>query len=402
MTGANVDVVVAGAGPAGSATAAFLAGRGFDVTLIDRATFPRDKACSEYLSPEAARLLEALGVLERVQTDAARLRGMTVVGPGGSAFTGLFANAGPPRGIRDFGLALPRREFDQALVAAATARGARLLEGVRVEGIEGSGRTRSVQLRERSGRARTLAARLVIGADGVQSRLAARLGLARRGRLRRVAFVTHATGVAGMGDLGEMHVGSGVYAGLAPVGRGLTNVAVVMDARYPIAGRTPFERLEAGIARVPAVAERLREASFVGPVLGAGPFAHRTVRASADRVALVGDAADFYDPFTGEGIYAALRGAELLASEAAALLERDDLSANALGAYDAARRRAFGGKWLIERAIAYAVARPRLFERIAGRLARRSGMADLLVGVTGDFVPPRTVLRPSYLMRLVL
>jgi len=402
MPGVDVDVAVVGAGPAGSATAAFLAGRGFDVALVDRATFPRDKACSEYLSPEAGRLLEALGVLERVQADAARLRGMTVVGPGGSAFTGRFAGARPHRGFRDFGLALPRRELDSALVDAATARGACLFERLRVEGIGGPGRTRSVLLRERSGRTRTLTARLVVGADGVQSRLAARLGLSRRGSLRRVAFVTHATGVAGMGDLGEMYAEPGVYAGLAPVGRGLTNVAVVMDARAPIAGRTPSERLAAGIARVPAVAERLREATYVGPVLGAGPFAHRTVRATADRVALVGDAADFYDPFTGEGIYAALRGAELLASEAGALLEHDDLSADALGAYDTARRRAFGGKWLVERAIAYAVGHPRLLERVARRLARRSGMADLLVGVTGDFVPPRAVLRPSYLMRLVL
>jgi len=387
MPGVDVDVAVVGAGPAGSATAGFLAGRGLDVALIDRATFPRDKACSEYLSPEAGRLLEALGVLARVQADAARLRGMTVVGPGGSAFTGRFAGARPHRGFRDFGLALPRRELDSALVVAAAAHGARLLEGLRVEGIEGSARCRSVLLRERSGRTRTLTARLVVGADGVQSRLAARLGLSRRGRLRRVAFVTHATGVAGMGDLGEMYVERGVYAGLAPVGRGLTNVAVVMDARCPIGGRTPSERLAAGIARVPAVAERLREATWVGPVL---------------RVALVGDAADFYDPFTGEGIYAALRGAELLASDAGALLERDDLSADDLGTYDAARSRAFGGKWLVERAIAYAVGHPRLFERVAGRLARRSAMADLLVGVTGDFVPPRTVLRPSYLMRLVL
>jgi len=398
-----VDVVVAGAGPAGSATAALLAGHGLDVVLVDRATFPRDKACSESLSPEAGRILEALGVLATVQADAARLRGMTVVGPGGVAFTGRFAGARPHRGFRDWGLALPRRDLDAALVAAATARGARLLEGIRVEGIDGgAARARTVHLRDRSGRADTLTARLVVGADGIQSRIATRLGLARRGRLRRVAFVTHATGVPGMTEFGEMHVGRGVYAGLAPVGRGLTNVAVVMDAAAPIGGRTPRERFDAGLARVPAVAERVRGVSWVGPVLGAGPFAHRTARATADRAALVGDAADFYDPFTGEGIYAALRGAELLVSEIGGLLERDQLSADALVVYDAARRREFGGKWLIERAIAWAIARPALLDRVAQRLARRPGLADLLVGVTGDFVPPRTVLRPSYLLRLVV
>ncbi|MBE0591779.1 MAG: geranylgeranyl reductase, partial [Gemmatimonadales bacterium] len=109
----------------------------------------------------------------------------------------------------------------------------------------------------------------------------------------------------------------------------------------------------------------------------------------------------FYDPFTGEGIYAALRGAELLADGVGELIERDTLSAARLAVYDAARRRAFGRKWFLERAIAWSIERPMLFERVARRLAARPGMADLLVGVTGDFVPPGAVLRPSYLLRLV-
>lgn len=402
MRSASADVVVVGAGPAGSAAAAFLAGRGLDVILVDRATFPRDKPCAEYLSPEAGRILARLGVLAEVQARAATLRGMTVVSPAGTAFTGRFAGAAPHRGFSDMGLALPRRELDAALVASAARHGARVLEGLRVDGLgDGDDGHRTVHFRERSGSAATLTARLVVGADGLQSRIAAELGVVRRGRLRRVAFVTHATDVPGMGDVGEMHVGRGAYIGLARVGADLTNVALVVNAADLPGGETARQRFAAGLARLPAVAERLRQVRWTGPVLAAGPFARRTTRATADRVALVGDAADFYDPFTGEGIYAALRGAELLADGVGELIERDTLSAARLAVYDAARRRAFGRKWFLERAIAWSIERPMLFERVARRLAARPGMADLLVGVTGDFVPPGAVLRPSYLLRLV-
>lgn len=402
MTLGAADVVVVGAGPAGSATAALLARRGLDVVLLDRATFPRDKPCAEYLSPEAGRILQRLGVLEQIRAQAASLGGMTVVSPAGTAFTGRFAGTAPHRGFSDRGMALPRRELDAVLVAAATRHGVRVREDVRVEGIGGEDRGyRTVHFRERSAAAGALVARLVVGADGLQSRIASQLGVVRRGRLRRVAFVTHAADVPGVGDVGEMHVGRGAYVGLARVGTNLTNVAVVVPASDVPPGKTRRQRFEAGLSRIPAVAERLRQARWVGPVLAAGPFARRTTRATADRVALVGDAADFYDPFTGEGIYAALRGAELLADGVGEHIERDSLSGTALATYDAARRREFGRKWLLERAIAWAIDRPAVFERAARRLAARPGMADLLVGVTGDFVPPSRVLRPSFLLRLV-
>jgi flavin-dependent dehydrogenase len=105
----------------------------------------------------------------------------------------------------------------------------------------------------------------------------------------------------------------------------------------------------------------------------------------------VGDAADFFDPFTGEGIYTALRGGELLADHVVEfctagerLAKRDE----AIRAYDRARRTEFSGKWKVERLVGAAVAFPALINRAAKVLSRRRDMADLLVGVVGDFVPP--------------
>jgi flavin-dependent dehydrogenase len=117
----------------------------------------------------------------------------------------------------------------------------------------------------------------------------------------------------------------------------------------------------------------------------------------------VGDAADFFDPFTGEGICAALRGSELVAEHAGAALEiRGTVDIRRLEPYAAARRRAFAGKWAVERLIGYAMAWPALFDRAVERLGRREGMAHTLIGVTGDFIPASAVLNPVFLARMVL
>ncbi len=403
MTGRpDFDAAVVGAGPAGSATAALLAQRGCHVLLLERARFPRAKPCAEYLSPEAARVLDRLGVLAAVEAEGpARLAGMKVVSPQGTPFTGRFRGVHRYRGYRDYGLALPREVLDAHLAQAAVRCGAKLREGTAVEGFAG-GREDVVELGLRCNGARdTVTVRVVVGADGLNSRIASRLGVVRRGRRRRMALVTHATDVTGMEDVGEMHVGPWGYVGLAPVGRGLTNVAVVADVgrgSVQVPPKAWFHRL---LERVPAVAARLSRATFVDPIRVVGPFARRTVRATDDRVVLVGDAADFCDPFTGEGIYAALRGAELAVDVLVPALEHDRLRSIDLAPYDAARRREFGGKWIVERLVSWAVAHPAVFNRVARRLAERPSLADLLVGVTGDFIPASEILKPSYMWRLV-
>jgi flavin-dependent dehydrogenase len=185
----------------------------------------------------------------------------------------------------------------------------------------------------------------------------------------------------------------------------LANVAVVIPASRAgelSAGREQF--ITRWIASRPQLRDRFSTATRATPVRTTGPFASRARRAWAPGAALVGDAADFFDPFTGEGIYAALRGGELLAPYAIAALEATSPlgERTALEAYDRARRHEFGGKWLVERMIGTAVAFPPLLDRAAAVLSRRPAMADLLVGVTGDFVPPSAVLNPAFLARLLL
>lgn len=387
------DAVVIGAGPAGSATAARLAQAGFDVLLLDRARFPRPKPCAEYVSPGAVEALHRLGALRPILEEGpARLRGMRVVGPDGGGFTGRF--------LRGWGLGVPRERLDLHIAAAAQRAGAQLLQGVTFESLAPA--QGGVWVRVRSGDSSIgLRARVVIGADGLNSRVAHQLGLARRSGPTRAALVAHALGVAGMGDVGEMHVGAAGYAGLAPLGDGITNVAVVVDlARDGI--RAPVSAaFQEQLAQFPSLRGRLDDVETISPVRAVGPFGRTTRRASAERALLVGDAADFYDPFTGEGVYAALQGAELAAACAAGALGRDRLGARHLAWYDRTRREAFAAKWTLERIVSWVISRPGALRHVAARLARRPELADLLVSVTAHAAPPSRVFRPSYVWRLV-
>ena len=178
-----------GAGPAGSTTALLLARAGASVLLLDRARFPRDKPCSEYLSPATTDVLERLGVgiLAAVErTTHARLYGMKVVAPGGAAMVGRFRGASRP-----YSFAIPRTSFDAILVAAAARAGARVSEGTTVEDLVWDrGAVAGVVARSRNGQRATCRARIVIGADGLRSVVARRLGLVRTSPPRRSGSCT--------------------------------------------------------------------------------------------------------------------------------------------------------------------------------------------------------------------
>lgn len=401
----DAEVLVIGGGPAGSSVAFALARAGVDVLLVDRARFPRPKPCAEYLSPQASRILADMGALDAIEeSGAAALAGIRVRAPNGAVIAGDFAGAHRFRGFSDRGLSVRREVLDAILVDRARVAGATVVEGVRVTNVTREHDGSPVVQTLARGRAGDIRARLVVGADGLRSVVARRVGLAKALRWpRRLALVTHYDGVGEIGEHGEMHVERDGYVGIADVGNGLTTVALVVSAsRAHEISRDRAAFLHGWLMARPHLAPRFARANRVTPVVATGPFASHARRAWTRGVALVGDAADFFDPFTGEGIYSALRGGELLAPAILEALQgrrvRD--ADAALSAYDVARRREFSGKWIVERVIGAVVGSTPLINRAARNLSMRKADADLLVGVTGDFVPATEVVRLSYLWKV--
>ena len=234
-----LDVLIAGAGPAGSIAAMVLARAGARVLVVDRETFPRDKLCGDTLNPGAIRFLASLGLKGGPLESAKPLGGMIVTGPHDRRVEGRY-----PKG--QVGLALTRSDLDAWLLHEAIAAGARFESGLiarrpLIDNTSGRSLVRGLALDRRGapGESIRMPATMTIAADGRHSAVARMLHLASTPvRPRRWAFGVYAAGIAEVSDLGEMHVRPKYYLGIAPLERGVSNVCVVTGPRPE--GRSPW------------------------------------------------------------------------------------------------------------------------------------------------------------------
>jgi len=389
------DVVVVGGGPAGSATAALLANGGWDVLLLDRARFPRPKPCAETLSPGAVKILSRLGAFRFLARDSGRwLRGMELSAPGGG-------HALVHYGDGERALAVPREPLDLALLRLARSRGAHVVEGFRVADVLVSdGAARGVVGYDLRGRPSEWRARLVVGADGAHSVVARRLcRRVTRSWLRRLGLVTHVAGVPWPEEHGEMHVGRRGYVGVAPLAEDVVSVGLVMPLPRGRIGHAELA-VRAALGDYPELAGRLAR-GHMGPVRGIGPMAARVHPCAGPGFALAGDAAGFLDPFTGEGIFRALWGAEILARLADRALRAPDPAVDLGAQLVRARRAAFRTKELLTLLVQVFVHIPPLMDYALDRLHRRPELATQLGRVLGDLEPARDVLRSPFMWRLL-
>ena len=306
------DVVIAGSGPAGAFAAWMLARRGVRVTLLDRARFPRAKLCGDTINPGAVALLGRHFDLAPLAARGCTILGMLISGPGGVRVRGEY---GPGIG----GLGVTRHVLDAWLVEQAVAAGARLAEQTTVSGpvLDAAGRVRGVRARHHAGGLATFSAPLTFAADGRPSRLGGALALSRPARRpRRWAVGGYFEGVDGLGPIGEMHVRAGHYLGVAPTADGRANACLVQAPTSGGAWRQPEALLLAALRADPELGPRFRTARLVTRPQVLGPLAVETPVPGAPGLLLLGDAAGFVDPMTGDGIHLALQGAELAADTA--------------------------------------------------------------------------------------
>ena len=376
-----IDVLIAGAGPAGSTAALVLARAGARVLIVDRETFPRDKLCGDTLNPGALALLEALNLKGGPLEHARALRGMRVTG-GRTGVTTMYEDGKTAR-------ALSRRAFDSWLLEAAIHAGARFEGGwiVRdaiVDLRPGRPIVRGLVIASRSSpeKRTRIPAVMTIAADGRRSTVARSAKLSRPSPPpRRWAFGAYLTGVDALGDVGEMHVQPGRYVGIAPMSESVANVCVVTGPRPE--GRTPVDIMRHAIAANRRIASRFACAEFVTEVRVLGPLGVDAAASGTDGLLLAGDAAGFVDPITGDGVSLAIRGATLAAAEVLHTLETGDF-AGAPGRLAAARRRWLGPKMRFNRALRLVVESRTAIELMSCAAAVAPSMFRPLVRYAGE------------------
>ena len=320
----SADVIVVGAGPAGSAAATYLARAGVDVLLLEKSSFPRDKVCGDGLTPRGVKQVLALGI-DVSGDDWIRNKGLRVVGGGTTLELPWPTLADFP----DFGLVRPRRDFDEMLATLAVKAGARLHQAVTVTAPDiddRSGAVTGVRAKTADGPA-TFHAPLVLAADGVSARLAGGLGIARReDRPMGVAVRRYYTSPRTHDDYLESHrelwdrtdpqhpkllPGYGWIFGL---GDGTVNVGLGMLSSSKAFKNTDYRALlRTWLAGTPEE-WGLREENSIGAIGGAGlPMGFNRSPHYSRGVLLLGDAGGMVNPFNGEGIAYAMESAAIAA-----------------------------------------------------------------------------------------
>src|SRR5437660_125783 len=276
-----LDVIVVGGGPAGSVAAAVLAGAGCRVLVAERARFPRNKPCGDYLNPGCAGVLNRIGALGDIEHAALPVPGWRIVAPDGAAASTAFSSG--------TGFALPRRTLDHILLTRAATMGAAVIEGARVTALDrGPGGVGvAIGRGDAPGEHEVLNARLVIGADGLRSAIARMIGagaVPRDGRFTVGAYLEGLDGAGASGERppGEIHFARDRFCGIAHLPGGLANVTIALSAG---ALRTWRGDLDAGYwtARraLPGPAGRLARARTGGRVRASGPVGYRPRRAGS-------------------------------------------------------------------------------------------------------------------------
>ena len=340
------DVLIVGGGPAGAACAAFCARAGLRVTVVERAVFPRDKVCGDCLNPDCWPVFARLGVERAVRAlPHVALRAVEFVGLRGRPIR-LPLPDDPARGE----IAVKRRDLDALLLDHAAALGTAVHQGQAVSGLRR--RTGGFELTI-AGSPETHAGRFLVAADGRNSLTARLAGLLpnaapERDPQGRIGLQAHVPCPADFGPRVQMRWFADGYGGLCPVGNGELNISLAAPPRA-------LERLKRWAHAEFSLADRQPWRTIAPLDRSPAPEA-----ASPDGGAyLVGDAARVVEPFTGEGIYYALRSGELAAAAIIRAARGEASKRTAAAEYSGAHAAMYRGRLWVNRLARTAGRHPR-------------------------------------------
>ena len=396
----RVGIAIVGGGPAGSVLAARLAAAGREVVVLERAPVWQWRAGGVFTSPAAVVALRRAGLDAATLATVARpIPAMRVETPSGATFRLTYGTetGGEPA------VGFDRSRLDPALLELAVDAGAEVRRGWHV--TDADVRTGQLTVRAPDGRTATLRASVVVGADGLHSVVARAAGVARPARLDpRVGLTYHLpdTQPDTCRDA-RMRVLRDGYIGIAPVAGGRVNIGIVLGRSWRSALRRQgaHEVAESIVAAIPPTDDDPAAWCTGSPtdaLAGAWPLGHRVTRRAGPGWLLVGDAAGFLDPFTGEGLHRALVSAELAA---AAIAAHERGRTGAFDAYARAMQRRFLAKDTVSWLVQAFLGRPVLFEYAARRVAARPTVRATMGLVMGDLIPAARALDPRFLAALL-
>jgi menaquinone-9 beta-reductase len=393
----DADVIVVGAGPAGSTTAYYLAQAGLDVLMLEKSTFPREKVCGDGLTPRGVRALVAMGISVSEQDGWVRNKGLRVIGAGKRLELPWPELSSYP----GYGLVRPRTDLDQMLARRAQQAGARLLEGVTVTGPvlhERTGRIAGVAAKETGGE-RTYRARVIVAADGNSSRLSVAMGLRKRDdRPLGVAVRTYYTSprhdddyLESWLDLWEGDRLLPGYGWIFGMGDGTSNVGLGLLNTSAAFGHTDYHALlRKWLAGMPAE-WGFTEENRTQPIRGAAlPMGFNRTPHYYRGLLLAGDAGGMVNPFNGEGIAYAMESGEILARtivQALARARRTETE-RVLAGYPRALAQAYGGYYAAGRLFVKAIGRPELMRFATKHGMSRPGLMGFVVKLLANLTDP--------------
>ena len=384
----SADVIVVGAGPGGSTTAAYLAMAGLDVLLLEKTHFPREKVCGDGLTPRAVRELITLGIPTPEDDGWIRNKGLRIIGGG----MRLQLDWPDTTSFPPYGLVRTRQDFDDILARHAVKNGAKLREGINVTApIIENGRVVGVEAKEMgvdgraTGNTMTFRAPLVIAADGNSARLALAMGREKReDRPIGVAVRAYYTSPRHDDDYLESWLelwstdeeGNKIllpgYGWIFGVGDGTSNVGLGILNTSKAFGRTDYrDVMKRWVATMPAE-WTYNDETITGPIRGAAlPMGFNRSPMYADGLLLVGDAAGAINPFNGEGIAYAMESGRIAAEVVSQAFARTDAAGRerVLATYPKVMREALGGYFTLGRWFAKAIGNPEVM-----RLAVKYGL----------------------------
>ncbi len=405
----SADVVVVGAGPAGSATAAYLAMAGLDVLVLDKTHFPREKVCGDGLTPRAVRELISLGVPTPEADGWVRNKGLRILGGGRRLeLDWPDSTAFPP-----YGLVRTRLDFDDILARNAVAHGARLRQGCSVTGPITDARGRIVGVTARrvdpagraTGETTDVHAPLVVAADGNSSRLSLAMGRQRRDdRPMGVAVRTYYTSPRTHDDYLESwlelwaqdpETGRDLllpgYGWIFGVGDGTSNVGLGILNTSKAFGTVDYKDVMRRWVDTLPGDWTMGEATMTQPIRGAAlPMGFNRQPHYADGLLLVGDSGGMVNPFNGEGIAYAMESGRLAAEIVAAAFARPDDAGRerVLHSYNVRMKQALGGYYTLGRHFATIIGHPEVMRLATKHGLRRTTLMRLLLKIMANLAEP--------------